>query len=168
METRALPWLLLVICGVARAEQGCAPGFFPGGAQPGGPTCVPIPGYGTTNNVAGPNSRPVWANRWGAVALGEGGDGISVAGVAEGLPSRGKAKRSAIADCKVGGGQKCEVFVSYTNQCITLATGPGYTTSAMAGSIREAESVALSKCSANSSGVCRVLYQACSLPEQVR
>ncbi|QNP40871.1 DUF4189 domain-containing protein [Lysobacter solisilvae (ex Woo and Kim 2020)] len=168
MKTRALAWLFLLICGVAKAEQGCAPGFYPGGMQPGGPICVPSPGYGTTNNTADAGGGTVWANRWGAVALGEGDDGVSVAGVAEGLPSRGKAKRAAITDCESGGGHKCEIFVSYTNQCITLATGGGYTSGGTAASVQEADSVALSRCSANSSGTCRVLYQACSLPEKVR
>ncbi|QNP40870.1 DUF4189 domain-containing protein [Lysobacter terrestris] len=111
--------MLLAFAGAALAEQGCASGFYPGGAQPGGQICVPIPGYGTTNNT-GAEGSSVWANRWGAIAIGNG-----VAGVSEGLPSRGKAKRTALDDCKAGGGMDCKVIVAYVNQCVALATGSG-------------------------------------------
>ena len=160
--------MLFLFSASTKAEQGCAPGFYPGGSQPGGAICVPIPGYGTTNNTTATGGGAVWANRWGAVALGDGSDGVAVAGVAEGLPSRGKAKRVALNDCKSGGGQNCEVIVAYTNQCVTLATGPGYTSYGHAASIREAEGIAMGKCARESSGACAVLYRACSLPEQIR
>lgn len=169
MHVKVLVFLILLLSGgPARAEQGCAPGFFPGGAQPGGPICVPIPGYGTTNNTTEPGGAAVWAHRWGAVAFGDGSDGIAVTGVAAGLPSRGKAKKVALNDCKSGGGQNCEVVVAYTNQCITVATGSDHTSYASAASLREAEGIAMSKCTRGASGTCSVLYQACSLPEQVR
>ena len=145
-----------------KAEQGCAPGFFPGGNQPGGPTCIPIPGYGTTNNTTD-SSGAVWANRWGAIAFG--GD---VAGVSEGLPNRRKAKKAALEDCESGGGLNCKVVMTYFNQCAAVATGPGNGSYGQAPSLKVAEDLAMKEWSARSSGSCRVLYSACSMPERIR
>lgn len=167
MDVRISACALLFLAGIVRAEQGCAPGFYPGGSQPGGAICVPIPGYGTTNSTSA-SGGPVWASRWGAVAIGETKEGWSVAGSAEGVTSRGKAKRTALEDCKSQGGNACAVFVAYTNQCVALATGPGHTTYGRAASVGEAEAIAVSECQSASSGACAVFYRACSLPEQIR
>lgn len=168
MSTRVLIFVMLLLAArVVSAEQGCAPGFFPGGMQPGGPICVPIPGYGTTNNTTSTGDS-VWSSRWGAIALGGGVDGVDVAGVSEGLSSSRKAKRAALEDCKSDGGSDCRIIVSYTNQCVALATGPGGTSHGRAASVTRAEVLAMEACSSSSTGRCEVIYSACSMPEQIR
>lgn len=152
----------LVASGIARAEQGCSDGFYPGGSQPGGQVCVPIPGYGTSG---GGNEQPGerWQNRWGAVAMAPDGK----AGAANDAPSKRQAEKIALGHCKSKGGTNCVVEISYRNSCGAVAWGSGKMSAARAGTVTEASNMALQSCS-EASSECEIYYSGCSLPERVQ
>jgi hypothetical protein len=170
MKRQAL-WLLILLVGQAHAEQGCSPGFFPGGAAPNGPTCVPIPGYGTTNNTtsgatkSGAAAQPSWSNRYGAIAIddsaSEGGIGTS-----EKMSSQSTAKSAALASCRAtGGGTGCKLKAIYKNGCGVIAWGDAHYSTAVGPSAEDASAAAIKDCSVHTSN-CKVFYSACSLPER--
>lgn len=148
--------------GTAGAEQGCSDGFYPGGAQPGGQVCVPIPGYGTSG---GADQAPVeqWRPRWGAIAT----DPSGKTGIAGNASSKAKAERAALSQCKDKGGASCKVQISYRNSCGVLAWGSGYLAVASADTLSEASQLALGNCSKDSPE-CEVFFSDCSYAERVR
>src|SRR5688572_9614703 len=99
-------WLflfLLLLVGIAQAEQGCPDGLYPDGAAPG-QICIPMPGYGVGGNIpAAAASKAAWKLTWGAVALSSTGE----IGAITGQPSESKAKREALARCAGYGGKDC-------------------------------------------------------------
>lgn len=176
MKLRCLLILLAWGCatGHANAEQGCAPGFFPGGTQPNGPVCVPIPGYGTTNSTtSSPQPNNYWQLTWGAIATDE---ATGATGATVGHFSRGKAKRDAMTRCASLGGRDCKVILAYKNQCAVIADPveggklvPGTSISQSGPSIQEASDVALKSCNERNGGKqCQVLYSDCSKPVLIR
>lgn len=157
----------LLVCGWAHAEQGCAPGFFPGGTQPNGPVCVPIPGYGTTNattSSSAPAHVPEWATRWGAIAIDETNSGV---GVAAGMSSKRRAEKAAMKGCRAKGGSACKINLIYQNQCAVIAWGDTQASVLGAATIQEASDVALEDCGKRTSN-CRIYYADCSLPERIQ
>lgn len=150
----------------AHAEQGCAPGFFPGGAQPNGQICIPIPGYGTTNNVS--MTQPSipeehWAARWGAIAID---DRNSEVGAAVDMHSKRQAEKAAIAQCQGKAGGECKVRLAYFNQCGVIAWGDTHYVTAGSATIAEASELALHRCGTASAN-CHIYYSACSYAERV-
>jgi hypothetical protein len=162
---------LLAVSGRLYAEQGCAPGFYPGGNQPNGPICIPVPGYGTTNSTTtSPASGPKWQLTWGAIAMDlttTGNIGASV-----GHSSRGQAKREAMARCSVGGAKECVVQLTYKHQCAAVAwptkVGALGVIAQSGPTIEEASRVALSRCEGYSGDACKIVYSDCTRPVLVR
>lgn len=161
--------LLLSISGSLYAEQGCAPGFYPGGAQPNGPICVPIPGYGTSSSAVPQPRGSQWQLTWGAIASDS---ETGATGVTVGHFSKGKAKREALAQCASIGGVACKIVLAYKNQCAVIAD-PVENGQAVAGagisqggpSIAVATELAISSCSAKNDGrECKIVYSDCTVP----
>lgn len=156
---------LLLWSGLALAEQGCPAGLFPGGTQPGGAICVPIPGYGATSSAPAPSPPPRlrWEDRWGAIAA----DGPNAAvGTASGMADKVMAETAALSDCQRKGGVACQVDASYANQCAVLITGDKEYFVQLAPTIDEASRNGIQKCSISDVN-CRAYYANCSFPELV-
>ncbi len=154
-----LPALFAI--GSAKAEGRCPDGYYPiGGGNGGWQGCAPVSGGGS----APPNPGPQWATRWGAIAT----DGAaSRLGGAEGLPSKRRAEKAAVAACKTNGGTKCEVLHSYYNQCGVLAWGNDLAQAYSAETTAQATAGALRVCSERTTNR-KVFYSGCSYPEQIR
>lgn len=163
--------ILSPLCVAAQAEQGCAQGFYPGGTQPNGPICIPIPGYGTTNNTT--SSSPVatssrWMLTWGAIAKDS---GAGIMGYASGHSSKRAARRAAISECNSAGGRACEVKLIYENQCAVIAEPADerieFVTSIFQGgpTIEEASRLAREECTKKNGGqACKIYYSDCTTP----
>lgn len=161
---------LLCIGGWVHAEQGCPPGFtLNASGTPGGPMCVPIPVYGTTNNTTPlPASGPRWQLTWGAIAIDVTTGDI---GAAVGYFSRGKAKREAIALCAAKGAKKCKVDLTYKNQCAVVAwpsISGGRVISFGGPTIEVASELALSTCATRGGGECQIVSSECTPPVMVQ
>lgn len=164
-------WLLvlylLTVSGLLRAEGGCPSGMIPYRGTDLS-SCGPVPaGYydNNSNDTAQSVAPPVrWADRWGAIAFSKSENFV---GVAADMTSERAAKRAAIADCLAAGGQKCEVGLSYYNQCGVVAWGERHVTTARAATINQASERALKTCSEKSEG-CKIVYSNCSLAQRVQ
>lgn len=156
--------LNLVSAGQVRAEGGCPDGYYPiGGGNGGWSGCAPIPSNG---GGAPPDPGPLWAKRWGAIAI----DGtLSRFGGAEGQTSARRAIKAAISACKQNGGAKnCKVSGgAYYNQCGALAWGDSVARIFSAGTTEQAQSDAMAACSKQTTN-CKIYYAGCSYPERVR
>jgi hypothetical protein len=161
--------LLALLCAMymppAWSEGPCPAGQRMVGQQsiPGAvyPICQPIPGF----NSPSPQSRPVWADRWGVIVF-DGKTGSNA--MRGGFASRGEAVETAMRACASDGSQDCQLLLAYHNQCAAAAWRPeggmGY-----AGSpTREgAESLAMQRCF-NYGGNCKIGYSDCSFPVRVQ
>lgn len=164
MRQTLLLTVLLCATRTASAEGGCPEGLYPiGGGNGGWTSCAPIPGNESSPNAA-VESGPQWATRWGAIAVD--GNSGSFGGV-DGLPSKRKAEKMAIRNCKKNGGQRCEVLGAYYDQCGAMAWGATKVTSYRSADLSEASSKALETCS-QASNSCKVYYSGCSYPVRVR
>lgn len=162
MRRRYWPLFLFLVSLHAFAEQGCAPGFYPGGMQPNGAVCVPIPGYGM-GGATSPSVGARWVNRFGAIAMdpamAEGGTGISV-----GQASERRARKEAISRCRESGGISCEVKVTFRNGCGVIVLGTDLYFSTVGPSIEQAAMLGMSDCNEKTEN-CRVFLADCSLAE---
>lgn len=154
--------LLAILClsGAAQAEQGCPDGMYPGGMQPNGPVCVPMPG------VRGGSQTAVeqWEDRWGAIAT-DAKNGYM--GVSVDQPSKYIAQATALTQCRNSGGTECIISASYANACAVMATGNDSYLIKAGATIAEATALAYSAC--ESAGMeCTIPYSACSLSKPVR
>ncbi len=166
---------LLCFGGWVHAEQGCPPGFtLNASGTPGGPMCVPISGYGTTNNsMSAISSGPRWQLTWGAIALdtttGDFGETV-------GHFSRGKAKREALTRCSRLGSKNCKLALAFKNQCVVIAwsstkgTPVGGATIVQGGpSIEVARQIAIPACqSRRGGGECMIVHTDCTPPVLVQ
>lgn len=161
----SLPWTVLLCVlssGAAYAEGGCPPGERPinttppEGSAASMASCMP---YETET----PAVR--WANRWGAVA----DDGAGAFGASANESSKKKAQKAAIADCKKNGGAQCNVYMTYSNQCIAHATSDVSSNTARAPDEASARQDSLAGCAKSGNGrACRIHYTASSLAVRVR
>ncbi|WP_080104328.1 DUF4189 domain-containing protein [Stenotrophomonas maltophilia] len=186
---------------IAKAEGNCPPGFYPVGGR-GVQGCAPIPVAGTGGGAAGrytgkPSHRPVAQNvgrdcdrrtrrywcvqaeaqhRWGAIAEDKkpATGGSMATGVSVSQKSKRAAEAAAIDGCVRRGGSKCEIRLSYHDQCAAIADpsprsggkAAGNSIVASAETLDEAQSLALKECaSVNDGGACEVAYSACSMSE---
>lgn len=154
--------LLVSLSASAHAEGGCPPGQMPyTGTPPEGSaasiaSCGPIPNSAPT---------PVWANRWGAVA----DDGAGTFGMSDNERSKKKAERAAVTQCKDRNGGDCEVYMTYTNQCIAIAASEVKSNTARAPDEESAKQDSMAGCMKGNNGKgCRIYYSACSLPARIR
>ncbi|ENX05970.1 hypothetical protein F898_02914 [Acinetobacter courvalinii] len=153
--------ILLILMGVtwsalALAEGGCPEGQFP---QQYGTT------MGCTTMNAGGNQpvAPVWADRWGAIAS----DGNGIYGIVTDLPSKRKASKSAIQECKNRGGRTCALERAYYNQCAAVVMTDTWTAFANAPTLQQATEIGQRDCTASNTGSCRVYWSGCSMPVRV-
>ena len=147
------------------AEGSCPQGYYPvGGGNGGWAGCAPIPGSGGGQSMPPPDPGPQWATRWGAIAV----DGAAGKfGGANDMTSERKAQRAAIKDCRKNGGKKCEITVSYYNQCGAMAWGNNRSVS-WRGPEREATiRDAVAACDKETDN-CAPYYAGCSYPVRVR
>lgn len=159
-------FVLLGLSQLAHAEQGCPDGLYPGGTAPA-QICIPMPGYGIEGNNGGETqvAEPRWATRWGALALDVTSAGGSKLGRVEGLSSKRKAEKAAIADCRARGGQNCVLAHAYYDQCVAVAWGDAKPTIVSAVNSQVASRMALEKCNSSDAN-CDMYYTACSYPER--
>src|SRR3546814_17793113 len=73
-------------------------------------------------------------------------DGNGVAGIATDFPSKRKAKKGAISECKKRGGGKCKIWRTFMNQCAAVIAGEGLSATANAPTKREAIDLGLEQC----------------------
>lgn len=162
--------ICLLIILPAQAEQGCPDGFTPNAAGTPGMQCIPIGGQ-TRSTGPGTNSTPEprWAKRWGAFTSDA---TTGKVGVATGLVSKRKAEEGAVQDCQVRGGSKCEVLLTFNNQCAAIASGldsTGSTVVSAAGAptTKEAGEIAVARCNGRADN-CEIFITECSLAERVQ
>lgn len=146
-----------------RAEGGaCPPGYYPI-SSPGFTNCAPIPGGGEGSRPA-PRDEPVWKTQWLSIAFGNNGFGA-----ATDMPSKRKAEKAALAQCRDMGGTECYINMTIHNQCIAVARGGVTAPSASAYELKEAEDIALAQCAKNDrNSNCALYYSACSYAVRVR
>lgn len=159
-------WLFFL--GKATAEQGCPPGFFPGGTQPNGPICVPIPGYSGPAKapVQGP-PEPRWESRWGAFAVGISDQSGGILGAASQSLTEQQAEEKALADCAQKGGKSCQLTLTFHDQCGAVAWGDQRVTAYGAATIDVASTLAMKRC-AEIADNCSIYHVDCSYPARVR
>jgi hypothetical protein len=146
----------------------CAPGI----PSAGNPACIP-PNQQNSPYYQGDQQQapalpsepaPVWADRWGAVAVSF-KDGR--AGAKAQMVSKKEASEAALDICRMNGGTDCSVVLSYKNQCVAVAQpdGGGVVETMSAESKERASALALAKCGDNAR--CKVVYTECSVPQRV-
>ena len=143
----------------------CAPGI-PGAGNPG---CIPptqpgSPYYQEQGSAPATPAAPapVWADRWGAIAL----DGVSGrAGTTIGQESEKAAVATAMRQCDDNGGKGCEVLITFYNQCAAASQNVkgGSINASSAPTKAQAEAESQKHCS----GTCQLVYSQCSNAERV-
>lgn len=100
------------------------------------------------------------ADRWGAIAIGEG----QTYGWMDKAGSEDEAKAAALTDCRAKGGGDCVVETVFANACAVLAAGSGGHTIASAPpaerTLDKTSKRALRRCGAD----CRIVREGCALP----
>ncbi len=165
--------LMLVVmlsASVGSALAQCAAGI----PSAGNPGCIPPTAPSSPYNLgtdpypgAGADSAatPVWRETWGAIALDM---TVGRAGMSDTEDSKDAAVAVALARCKNAGGTRCEIRVTYHNQCVALAQerGGGEVATATGPSKRRVEARSVDACGGESK--CAVVYSACSDSVRVR
>jgi hypothetical protein len=158
----------------AKAEQGCPTGHYPGGSQPNGQICIPIPGYSGSAAPIQETPEPVWERRWGAIAIpsrdkegpSELGEGIKDLGIARRKASKNLAQEHAMQDCQLHG-EGCKLMLTYHDQCGVVVWGDNQVAFASAQTIDQAEEVAMKDCNQHSAN-CELYYYDCSYPARTQ
>jgi hypothetical protein len=122
-----------------------------------------MPDY-NPGNSAPSLPRPVWEDKWGAIALDkDAGD----AGTITDRSTKTDAVRDAMSDCQARGATGCKVVLTYYNQCAAIAWSDNSYGVSSEETLDKAKNGALSACGRTGSG-CKIVYSACSLPRRVR
>lgn len=152
---------------LALAEGGtCPPGYYPiGGGSAGWSSCAPIPDSdGETSSQPAVINSPLWRTQWISIAVGAGAFGIG-----KDQPSRRKAEKTAIADCKSKGGRACEVRVTTYNQCAAIAGGSTTLIAAWDETLEEVKERSVGNCREKPGNRdCQIYYAGCTYPARVR
>lgn len=143
---------------VVHAEGGCPPGQYPQQGQ-GWQTCVPIPGGGGSEQVAGPQ----WVDKWQAVATDT---PLGILGVALDRSSSKDAERASVLDCEAKGGKVCIAQLSVKNGCIAMAVGENTKVIQDGISDAVAQNKAMTQCGAHNKK-CVMYYRSCNLPSKI-
>ena len=159
-------WMIVALAAFpACSAIACASGeWLQQGA--GWEMCVPMPGM-SGNNQQPATSTPVWADRWGAIAVDESNVAAGI-GSASGMKRKGQAERAALKDCQNKGIARCKVKFTYYNQCAVVVWGDRSSTVNGAASIEKATQLGLEKCKQSGHSNCEAIFSKCSYPEQVR
>ena len=154
---------ILLVGKAAFAQTACPQGAGAGSAQCGPSSLVngDEPGSQTRSRHSLPSVK--WADGWGAIA----GDGVSTFGVATDYPSKRKAKRAAIEDCRKRGGGRCKVNHVFANQCAAIIAGETMSATANAPTSDEAISLGMQTCGQGGGTNCHVYWYGCSLAWRV-
>ncbi|WP_414715703.1 DUF4189 domain-containing protein [Stenotrophomonas maltophilia] len=168
---------LLIAPFSALAEGRCPLGQYPVGGQGVG-GCAPIPGGSSSSSAGSSAPAPAgrWETRWGAIAEDKkpATGSLMATGVSVSQKSKRAAEAAAIDGCVRRGGSKCEIRLSYHDQCAAIADpsprsgglAAGNSIVASAETLDEAQLLALKECaSVNDGGACEVAYSACSMSE---
>ena len=153
-------FLALFSCTSAFAQCGA---INTGGGNCTPPTAPGMPGYSANNPTANAVAQPTYVTQWGAIAIDE---VLGRAGAVTGRASQREAKKDSLADCEAKGGTKCELALTYDNECAAAAWVAGHLSVTSAPTKEEAESSAIDRCNKKGGG-CQVVYSACSLPRRV-
>lgn len=168
MKTRIvlLTVFLLGVSGLARAEGGCPSGMIPYSGTDIS-SCGPIPaGYYSDSNSIPKSAEPParWMDTWGAIAADADNGSL---GTVVGMSSEQEALRAALAQCRAKGGAKCEVDLTYYNQCAVMILGNKTYATARAETIERATQLGMKTCNAENTK-CRVYYSDCSLARRTQ
>jgi len=153
------------------SASACPPGFIPNAAGTPGVPCIPFGGQSQDDGGGNSGSSGMaWETRWGAFAYDE---ATSMAGVGGKMPSRGRAKKAALAHCQANGGMNCKVEFAYDNQCGALAIGKtsaGYLTRYYRSEVRldDAEAGARKGCADQGGLDCQIILTDCSRPQRIQ
>ncbi|UHQ23838.1 DUF4189 domain-containing protein [Lysobacter sp. 5GHs7-4] len=159
--------LMAALAANAKAEQGCPDNFVPNPNWTQGQSQC-IPGPPTQGDADSSPPAPVWATRWGAIAIDSATGNM---GAVTDMPSKRKAVDAALARCRDHGGTNCKISLEYHNQCAASAWGEGNGgtfVSFRAPSEKDAVSGALNQCGQDSGGACETFYSGCSSAQRVR
>lgn len=152
---------------LARAEGGtCPPGYYPiGGDSAGWSSCAPIPDAdGDTSSQPPVIDSPAWKSQWIAIAVGAGAFGVG-----KDQPSRRKAEKNALAECKSKGGKACQVRVATYNQCAAIAGGSTTLISAWDQTLQEVKERSMRFCGQKPGNEnCQIYYADCSYPVRIK
>jgi hypothetical protein len=132
-------------------------------------SCGPIPaGYyndNDSNNIAKSVEPPArWMDTWGAIAADADNGSL---GTVVGMSSEQEAQRAALAQCRAKGGAKCEVDLTYYNQCAVMILGNKTYATARAETIERATQLGMKICNTENTK-CRVYYSDCSLARRTQ
>ncbi|QQP99850.1 DUF4189 domain-containing protein [Lysobacter enzymogenes] len=119
------------------------------------------------DSQSAPSSPPVWASRWGAIAvdLAIGGTGVSAV---SGTKTERQASKGALQACKKKGGTQCSLRLTYRDQCAAVVTGEKVFSTTSAISTEEAARIGIDWCKKQNDTNCHLYFSDCSLPERVR
>lgn len=151
---------LLATCGAALAQYDIGGVHYtcPIGASWDDPRCIREPaGVG---KGAAPDNRS-WKSIWGAIALDITTGHV---GTVTGRLSQSSAESEALGRC---GTAKCEVLISYANECAVLVWPKAYTGRVVAQggkTIDLASESALTECAGYGGQECKVVYSDCTRP----
>lgn len=84
------------------------------------------------------------------------------------MKNKKKAEYLALSACKKKGGRRCEVEISYYNQCAVIVLGNEAVSSSSAASLDEAKIRGIDKCIQAGDTNCEIYFSECSLPERIR
>jgi len=145
---------------IANAAVACPEGQQPAGnPTSGNPSgCVPYPGGQQSQQFQQPQGR--WVTQWGAIATDE---NIGTFGAVKNFASKRSATKAALAACKTNGGSRCEIRLSYYNQCAVLSWGDAFYSVRSEATLELAGKVASEKCDGLTKN-CKMVYADCSLP----
>jgi hypothetical protein len=125
--------------------------------------CAPIPGVGG-DSASSQLPQAVWEDRWGAFAID-----LSVGVVSsKDMPSKRKAEKAALDECRIKGGAKCKIELTYFNQCGVVISGSTGHNTARAASIDRASEIGIDICKKSGDSNCSVYYSECSFPVRVK
>lgn len=160
---------ILLTNGCALAQTACPQGVAAGSAQCG-PSGASMLGNGTTIALPAPRQPQAhWKLTWGAIAFDL---DSGATGYASKAPSRRRASKLAVDECKGKGGKECKVTLAYHNQCAVIADPvekgqfiPGTSIYLGGPTVEKASELALSSCSTSNDGrSCLIVYSNCTEP----
>jgi hypothetical protein len=153
---------LMMVGNVALAQTACPQGVAAGGAQCGPSSLIDDAGSNDYGSDIKSLPQIRWIDSWGAIA----GDGVSTYGVATDLPSKRKARKAAIDECRNRGGGSCQLDRAFVNQCAAIIAGETMSATANAPTEKEAVDMGMQTCSQEGGTNCHVYWSGCSLAKR--
>jgi hypothetical protein len=144
----------------AVCAQTCPVGSYPvGGGNAGWEGCVPM-----NDSAPPPPPGPEWRTQWIAIALGGTGFGAGID-----MPSKQKAEKEALAQCRRSTKDKCRIAGVTYNQCMATADSGVSAMNFRAPKLQDAEQGALQYCRESEPNAnCRIHFSHCSYPVRIR